>query len=295
MGPQRVSLFVCLLFLAVPLMTACSGKRSQGYAPAFEAGEGGGQKVLTLGVPGQSFYETAAMLVQYLNDHLDSVKIKTVACAGLDDYVERLRKGYFDLTVINGTQLLGAERNGYRVVGRISDDTRSVIFIHKDSGIRRFSDLTGRTISLPGQHTLSGTMMPLMFLYRQGVDVNGGLHRAYVPSFESAILNVYMGHASAGTAWKAAWVTFLRQRPEIGSKLEVRWETPPLVNAGVLFRRSVDSLLAAKVAALFFRMKTDEAGRQALQRLNISGFEPADSSTFRPMETFLREYDSVIH
>jgi hypothetical protein len=42
-------------------------------------------------------------------------------------------------------------------------------------------------------------------------------------------------------------------------------------------------------------MNADEEGRRALQRLNISGFEPADSSSFRPMEAFLREYNAVIH
>jgi hypothetical protein len=41
-------------------------------------------------------------------------------------------------------------------------------------------------------------------------------------------------------------------------------------------------------------MNKDEQGRRALQRLNISGFEPADSTTFRPMEAFLREYDEKI-
>ena len=86
----------------------------------------------------------------------------------------------------------------------------------------------------------------------------------------------------------------MKQRPELGNKLEARWETPPLVNAGILFRVTTDSALAAKVAGLFFRMNKDEQGRRALQRLNLSGFEPADSSSFRPMEAFLREYDENI-
>lgn len=273
--------------------SACSGKRHQPYQPTFETADAG-RKVLTLGVPGQSFYETTDLLVQYLNAHLDSVTIQTVACSGIDDYQSKLRSGYFDLTVINGPQLLGAERNGYRVIGRIADDSRSVIFVHKDSGIHQFTDIRGHTISLPGKTTLSGTMMPLMYLYHQGVDVNGGLRRQFVPSFESAMLEVYLGHASLGATWKPAWEMYLKRRPELGSKLEVRWETPALVNAGVLFRFSIDSGLARKLAGLFFQMGKDEEGRRALQRLNISGFEPADSSSFRPMEAFLREYEAYI-
>jgi phosphonate transport system substrate-binding protein len=288
-----IPLMGCLLYLALFPATACSDRRQAPYEPTFEAA-GAGRKVLILGLPGQGLYETTDLLVQYLNDHLDSVTIQTVAC-DVDDYEARLRNGYFDLTVINGRQLLGAEHSGYRVVGRITDDSRTVIFVHKDSGIHQFSDLRGRTISIAGKSTLAGAMMPLMYLYRQGVDVNGGLRKLYAPSFESAILNVYLGHASVGTTWKPMWETYLQQRPEIATRLEARWVTPPLINAGILFRSSVPRDLAAKVAGLFFRLQTDEQGRRALQRLNITGFEPADSNSFRPMETFLREYDAVVH
>jgi phosphonate transport system substrate-binding protein len=288
MRSKTISLLNCVWLVAFSL-TACSEKRQQPYSPTFEA-TAATRKVLTMGVPGQSFYETTDLLVQYLNKRLDSVKIQTVACAGIDEYQEKLRTGYFDLTIINGLQLLGALRNGYRVVGRIADDSRTVIFVNKDSSVYEFGDIQGHTMCLPGQHTLSGTMMPLLYLYQQGVNVNGGLRRMYVPTFESAILNVYLGHASLGATWKPMWETFLKQRPELGNKLEARWETPPLVNAGILFRVTIESTLAAKLADLFFRMNKDEQGRRALQRLNLSGFEPADSTSFRPMEAFLHEY-----
>lgn len=295
MGLRLLPLITFLFYLAGLPTTACSGKRHPTYEPTFEAVDTGGRKVLTFGVPGQSFYETTGLLVQYLDQRLDSVTIQAVACTSIGEYEEKLRARYFDLTIINGQQLLGAEHNGYRVVGRIADDARAVIFVNKDSGIHRFSDLRGHTISLPGDTTLSGTMMPLLFLYRHGVDVNGSLRRQLVPSFESAMLNVYMGRSSLGTAWKPAWEMYLRQRPEIAARLQVRWETPPLVNAGVLVRSSMDPRLAGKLAGLLFQMHSDEEGTRALQRLNISGFEPADSNAFRPMEAFVQEYEAAIH
>jgi phosphonate transport system substrate-binding protein len=293
MGVKTISL-INYAWLAAFALPACSGNRQQGYSPTFEAAAAN-RKVLTMGVPGPSFYEATALVVQYLNNHLDSVKIQTVACAGIDEYLEKLHNGYFDLTFINGLQLLGAQRNGYRVVGRIADDSRTIIFVHKDSGIRQFPDVRGHTISLPGKNTLSGTIMPLLFLYRHGVDVNKGLHRLYLPTFEAAMLNVYLGHASLGATWKPMWEMYLKQRPELGNKLEARWETPPLVNAGILLRVTIDSALASRLAGLFFRMNKDEQGRRALERLHISGFEPADSSSFRPMEAFLREYDEHVN
>jgi phosphonate transport system substrate-binding protein len=284
---------VCFLYLATLLGTACSDRQSH-YEPTFEAA-GKGKKVLSFGVPGQEFYETTDLLVQYLNDHLDSVTIQTVACVSVEDYQNKLQNNYFDFTVINGAQLVSAEHHGYRVVGRIADSGQTVIFVNKDSGIRQFSDLSGRTICLPGKNTLAGTMTPLLYLYRHGVDVNGNVHRLYAPSFESAMLDVYLGRASAGTAWKPAWDVYLRQRPEIAGKLEARWVTPPLINAGMLFRSTLPDNLVNKVAGLFFQLPRDEQGRRALQRLELSGFAPADSNSFRPMEAFLKEYNAVIH
>jgi len=283
---------VCLL-LAMWSTMACSGRRSP-YEPKFEAA-GTGKRVLSLGVPGQEFYETTDLLVQYLNDHLDTVTIQTVACVSVEDYQNKLQNNYFDLTVINGAQLVGAEQHGYRVVGRIADSGQTVIFVNKDSGIRQFGDLSGRTICFPGRNTLAGTMTPLLYLYRHGVDVNGNVHRIYAPSFESAMLDVYLGRASAGTAWKPAWEVYLRQRPEIAARLEARWVTPPLVNAGMLFRSTLPDDLVNRVAGLFFRLSDDEQGRKALQRLGIGGFAPADSNSFHPMEAFLKEYNAVIH
>lgn len=281
------------LFMAVWCLTACADKRSS-YEPTFEA-SGGGKKILHFGVPGQDFYETTDLVVQYLNDRLDSVTIQTVACSSVEDYQTKLQKGYFDLTVINGAQLIGAEHHGYRVAGRIADSGQTVIFVHRDSGIRDFSDLQGRTICLPGKTTLSGTMTPLFFLYQHGVDVNSSIRRMYVPNFESSILDVYLGQASAGTTWKPAWESYLRERPEVANKLEVRWTTPPLINAGMLFKSTVPDELVKDIAAMFFRMSNDEQGRRALRRLAITGFAPADSNSFRPMEAFLKEYNAVIH
>jgi phosphonate transport system substrate-binding protein len=274
-------------------ISSCSSRQSH-YEPTFEAA-GAGKRVLTFGVPGQEFYESTGLLVQYLNDHLDSVTIQTVACVSVEDYQNKLQNGYFDLTVINGAPLIGAEHQGYRVVGRIADSGQTVIFVNKDSGIRQFDDLKGRTICLPGKNTLSGTMTPLLYLYRHGVDINGKVHRLYAPSFESAILDVYLGRASAGTTWKPSWEVYLKQRPEIAGKLEARWITPPLINAGLLFRSSLPPELVNNVAGLFFQLSRDERGRRALQRLDISGFAPADSNSFRPMEAFLMEYNAVIH
>ncbi len=282
-----------LLSVTIWLSTSCSGRRSP-YEPTFEA-SGGERKVLYFGVPGQEFYETSDLLVQYLNDRLDSVTIQTVAAVSVQDYQNKLQNGYFDLTVINGNQLVGAEHHGYRVAGRIADSGRSVIFVNRDSGIHQFSDLQGRTICLPGKTTLSGTMTPLYYLYRHGVDVNGKLRRLYAPSFEAAMLDVYLGRASVGTAWEPAWQAYLKDRPEVTGKLQVLWVTPPLINAGLLFRSTMPDDLVNKVATLFFRMREDEQGRRALKRLEITGFAPADSSSFRPMEAFLNEYNAVIH
>jgi ABC-type phosphate/phosphonate transport system substrate-binding protein len=75
----------------------------------------------------------------------------------------------------------------------------------------------------------------------------------------------------------------------------VKWTTPSLPSTAVLFRKDVNPGLIKTIASLLFNLHKDEKGRQALQRVGIGRFEPADSTTYRPVKEFLRKSDSLIH
>jgi phosphonate transport system substrate-binding protein len=220
-----------------------------------------------------------------------------VACKDANDYQEKIKNGYFDFTIINGQILLDAIQTGYSVVAKMGDDDKykAVIFVRNDSAIKSVADLKGKTIATSNPQALAGTMMPLLFLYKKGLDVNKDIKHLYSPSFESALMNVYFGKCSAGASKKETVVKTLRQKPEMAAKLSIMWETPQLINNAVLIKNTMEKTVGDELTRLIITLQNSEEGKKALIPLGISKFEKANASTYRPLKEFMKEYDAVIH
>jgi phosphonate transport system substrate-binding protein len=276
------------------LLAACNHSDPDHYRPTFTNAVAGKHELI-FGTPSLAYYETTDLVVKYLNAHLDSIKVRTVACSSIEDYEDKLRKGYFDFTVINGPQLLTASRHGYSVVGRIADDYRSLIFANKDSGINDFADCKDKTMALTANRILAGSVMPLIFLHDQGVDVNNHLKKLYSPSYESVLLDVCLGKCAIGAVWTTSFGNFQRKRPDLASRLQVKWTTPSLASSAVLFRQDLDKDVAKNILSLLLNLDKDDQGQEALQRVGIGRLIAADSTAYYPLKQFLRKYDSLIH
>jgi len=273
---------------------SCNG-HYKNYEPTFSP-DSSNKKVLVFGLPNLSSYGDCDLFIKYLNKNLSKARIRILACSNADDYLNKLKKRAFDFTIINGSLVLDAEQNGYSIVGKMGDDDkyRSVIFVRKDSAINKFSDLTGKTLTTSGPNALAGTMMPLFFLYKNGVNVKN-IKRLYAPSFESTIMNVYLGRCSAGASKRAIAMDMFKQRPEIGSKLMIKWETPALINNALFIRSDMDTLTSRELTKLIFTLQDNEEGRKALIPLDVSKFEKASSETYKPLKEFLVEYNAVMN
>jgi len=290
-----LKLYFILLWVGILWLPACNG-HYQNYEPTFSP-DSSNKKVLIFGLPNLSSYGDCDLFIKYLNKNLSKAKINVLACTNADDYLDKLKKRAFDFTIINGSLILDAEQNGYSIVGKMGDDDkyRSVIFVRKDSGINKFSDLAGKTLTTSGPNALAGTMMPLFFLQKNGVDVKRDVKRLYAPSFESTIMNVYLGRCSAGASKRAVAMDMLKQRPEIDSKLMIKWETPPLINNALFIRNGIDTAIAGELTKLIFTLQDSEEGRKALIPLDVSKFEKATSETYTPLKKFLAEYNAVMN
>lgn len=287
--------YFIFLWTGVLLLVACKGDHKN-YEPTFSP-DSSNKKVLVFGLPNLSSYGDCDLFIKYLNKNLSKARIRVLACSNADDYLAKLQKRVFDFTIINGQLVLDAERNGYSIVGKMGDDDkyRSVIFVRKDSAINKLSDLAGKTLTTSGPNALAGTMMPLFFLYKNGVNVKKDLKRLYAPSFESTIMNVYLGRCSAGASKRAIAMDMLKQRPQLDSKLVIKWETPPLINNALFIRSDMDRLIAAELTKLIFTLQDNEEGRKALVPLDVSKFEKASSETYKPLKEFLAEYNAVMN
>jgi phosphonate transport system substrate-binding protein len=289
----RWSCLPAIICLSI-LCNSCKGK-SKNYEPTY-ATDSIAKKVILFGVPTQTYYETTDLFVDYLNKHLIGAQVKLVTASDFSDWIDRLGKQHFDITTVSGIQALEGVRNGCSILGVSVDEVSyaGAILVHKDSSINTFADLKGKTIASPGYPALAGHVMPVVYLSKHGINVNSDARFNYVQSFESVILNVYLGKCAAGFSSTNNWRLFLKERPEIASKVALKWTTPAIAGVGLLLRHDVDKGLADQIRNIVFNMHLNGLGKKALAKLGYVKIEPADSTTFQPVKQVLKEYNDLV-
>ena len=276
------------------LFGGCRSKANS-YEPTYSL-DSSQKKALSYGVPTQAYYETYSPFVNYLNEHLQGIHIQIVASSDFSAYVQKVSNRQFDMAIANGIMALDSNRLGYHLAGESigEEPNAGVILVNKDSSINKFSDLKGKSIASLESPALQGYMLPMVYLLKKGLNVNKEIKLKYLESFESVILNVYLGKCSAGFASIAGWRTFVKKRPEIASKVAVKWVTTATPGNTLLIRNNLNEKTAGQVRNLILEMHKNEEGRKALANLGYAKFVPTDSNTYQSLRDFLIEYRKLI-
>ena len=298
----RILLAAWLTALLLPLVLfACDSPQKASYTPAYTSTAPGQQKILIFGVHPlhnpQRLQETYGPLVEYLNRNLPTVTIQLEASRSYEEYDKKLYSRRFHFALPNPYQTLNSLAHGYRIFAKMGEDDnfRGIIIVKKNSTINTVSDLKGKIVSFPAPTALAATMMPLYFLHTHGLDVSNDITRLFSGSQESSIMNVYLGKSAAGATWPPPWRAFMERNPKMAAELEVKWETTPLVNNGLVARDDVPQELVTKMRDLLLELHTHEEGRRLLAALPLTRFEAATEATYQPVRDFLKKYDEEIH
>jgi phosphonate transport system substrate-binding protein len=287
-----------VLFCVV--LAACGKSADSVYQPTL--GARGEAALVTYRVGIHPLHNPQRLMEVYgpIIDHIDAampdVELRLEASRNYEEFERKLYNGYFDFVLPNPYQTVLAIRQGYQVFGKMADDTefRGLILLRRDSPVRTVADLKGQKVAYPAPTALAATLLPQHYLHTHGLDVNRDIDNMYVGSQESAIVNVQRGHVAAAATWPVPWKKFLVEQPELASQLAVKWETPPLVNNSWMARRDVPLPLVRRFADLLFGLKDSEAGREMLQRVPVTAFEPASDRTYRPVQAFLDRFASTV-
>jgi phosphonate transport system substrate-binding protein len=291
--PQNLILLLALL----PAIWACEQTQQAEYRPQFaDAPVNSGEVVYRFGVHPlhnpQRLSEVFAPLMDYLSEQVTGVRFQLEASRNYPSYDAKLARRAHHFSLPNPYQTLQAVKAGYQVFAKMGDDEnfRGIILVRRDSGIEHPSDLKGKAVSYPAPTALAATMMPQFFLQNNGVDVMEDLDNRYVGSQESSVMNVFLRQTAAASTWPPPWRALKAERPELAEQLEVKWQTAPLINNGLVVLPEVPGEIVDQVQRLLVELHLSERGREILSPMELSRFEAADNRTYAIVEDFLEQF-----
>ncbi|WP_024850162.1 phosphate/phosphite/phosphonate ABC transporter substrate-binding protein [Hydrogenovibrio kuenenii] len=292
--------FTLFVFTAFLLLFGCDRQHDSQFEPLYSQHPPLKKDILLFGVHPlhnpKRLFEVYQPMIDYINQHLNGVKLRLEASRSYSAFNKKLFSGHFDFALPNPYQTVKATEHGYRIFGKMGDDNnfRGIILVRKDSNIEKVSDLKGKTICYPAPTALAATMMPQWYLYQHGIDVNKDIKNLYVGSQESSIMNVYLGKAAAAATWPPPWQAFIKQRPEVAQQVEVKWQTPPLPNNGLVVKNDIPEALVKQVSQVIFNLQNTAKGKKILQRMELSRFEPASNQTYDSVRVFLKKFAAEV-
>jgi phosphonate transport system substrate-binding protein len=292
---------ILLLGFIALLLAACGpNERSETAEPKFTPQAPAASKEYIFAIhplhnPARMF-EVYGPLIDYLNRNIPGAAFRLEASRNYEAFEKKLYARQFDFALPNPYQTLNSLGHGYHVIAKMGEDNKftGVILVRRDSGIKEVSDLKGKKVSYPASTALAAAMMPQYYFQTHGLDVNHDIENMYVGSQESSIMNVYLGNVAAGATWPLPWEAFQQEHPDKASELELKWETEPLINNGVVARDDVPEQLAKRVAQLLDTLHTSEEGKAILARMPLSRFELADDRTYGIIEEFLHKFSQNV-
>ncbi|BBO99333.1 phosphate/phosphite/phosphonate ABC transporter substrate-binding protein [Sulfuriferula nivalis] len=288
------------LLILVLLLAGCGKTHKAVYEPSFSTKAPTNIKAYVVGIHPlhnpRRLMEMYGPILEYINATMPNVHFRIEASRNYEDFEKKLYSGHFDFAMPNPYQTVLSLKHGYHVFGKMGDDNnfRGVILVRKDSGIRTMNDLKGGKVAYPSPTALAGSMMPQYYLHTHGIDVNHDIENVYVGSQESAIMNVYRGHAAAGGTWMVPWLEYSAEHANQASQLEVKWQTGSLPNNAWVVRQDVPAALTSQFATALFGLNNSVQGRKMLARIPISNFEPATNATYAPVRNFLVVFSNSV-
>lgn len=240
----------------------------------------------------QRLFDNFQPIVDIINRDNHAFQARLLAARDYASFEKRLFAGEFDFALANPLQALAALNHGYEIVAKMGDDDNfcGIIIARNDSGFSKPADLNGKNMIFPAPTALAATLMPRYFMHELGVDL-ASVRSSSSGSQESAIMNVYLGHADAAGTWPMPWNLFLKERPELAREMKVLWRTEPLINNAILAKKGLPPEHIQGFVDSLAGLQNTADGKAALEHISLSCFETASDAEYAPkVEEFLRLY-----
>jgi phosphonate transport system substrate-binding protein len=192
------------------------------------------------------------------------------------------------------------------VLGRIIDkggrgaSYQSVLIVKKGSGITLDDVLKcGKryTFGIGDARSTSGTLAPMTYVFTpRGIEPSHCFKTVRSASHQANLFSVANGVLDVASNNTVGLLFAQRESPQMASKVQVIWTSPPLPESAILVRKDLDPAVKAKLKQFFLTYGTEpgpegDRRRKVLNDLTYGGFREADDSYLDPIREMQASQD----
>jgi len=254
---------------ATPVIQAAEDPLIMGVFPRLNAGE---------------TTKRYAPLARYLSERLGR-KVTLVTSKDFDSFWNGVTDQRYDIVHYNQYHYIRSAR-AYRVIAHQQEFGKNAVggalFVRKDAGITRISQLRGRTIIFGGGKDAMLSYIAPRFLLMQAGLKEGDFKSEFAVNPPNALLALYHKQADA-----AGGGDILIDLPVVRNaintqELTVLATTEPLLFLPWAVKRSMPAKLRESVQSVMVGLERNEAGRKVLNAAKATGMGKAEDKDYNP-------------
>ncbi|WEV36877.1 phosphate/phosphite/phosphonate ABC transporter substrate-binding protein [Lactobacillus sp. ESL0677] len=192
--------------------------------------------------------------------------------------------------------LLQAERYGIKQPNgkqtkQLVKSYRGEIVVKKDSTIKNWKDLKGKSISVQNPTSDSGYVFPVAELKQKGLDVTKKCKLVTVTGADQAVLDVLNSDTDAAFVFEDARNDVLKDEPQIMSKVVPIYFTKRIPNDTISVIPSLPKSFQEKLSKAFIAISKSKEGKKIIESVyNHEGYAPAKDSDY----DIIRQYNKIV-
>ncbi|MFH1728328.1 MAG: phosphate/phosphite/phosphonate ABC transporter substrate-binding protein [Pseudomonadota bacterium] len=175
----------------------------------------------------------------------------------------------------------------------------SYIIVNKNSLIKNFSELKGKSFAFTDPMSNTGKLVPTYMLAKMGQTPKSYFKEfTYTYAHDKSIQAVAEGIIDAAAVDSLIWEYASRKDPKYTSKTRIIKKSDPYGIPPVIIRPNFDKNLKNKLKDLFLNMHNDINGKKILDNMLIDKFVIIEDSAYnsiREMESFIMQKNESSH
>lgn len=165
-----------------------------------------------------------------------------------------------------------------------------MLFVRKDSGIKKPADMKGKTIALVDPATTGGYLAQRDYLADNGIKIDKEMKILWTGSHEAAINAVLSNQAEIGGAKNTVVAKYRKNNKVFDTVVDIVNENPKkgVPDNTLAVRKGLDQTKKNLLKKALLSMNSDPEGRKVLAKFGAVRFIPTTDDEFKPLYEMVR-------